>query len=298
MRARSSHSKSRQGSISSQGASRDTHSRNYKLSVESKDRQPSKYPPKSSESYQLKSDSTEAPDEEHHHIQSRLLRLHVLHSASAEVHTQWRESAKRYFQQRFEELADRHTEIADVVYQSQELKNQAALVDWCYNAQGSDIRKRLHSLSKSINGVCEILDPCGKYDQVIGFFEAWFNQAQEVRESRKSTLSTAVTKAATIEEIGMGWQDDVSALQWTLSTLTGELRTLGSASMSSHLGQLLRLLQDSVMDCLAELDCIRSIECEIVAHENEWHEDQNVRSSPKRVGGRVENRKTPKKLHH
>ncbi|KAL8709591.1 MAG: hypothetical protein Q9220_005683 [cf. Caloplaca sp. 1 TL-2023] len=293
-----SHSTTRQGSNSRRGASGDTYSKGFKVPLESKNQLPIKHLSKSSGSFGPFLDTAEALGQEQRQIQSQLLQLHVVHSASAEVHAQWRDSAKRQFQQRFEVLADRHKEIADIVHQSQELKNQAALLDWCHNAQGSDTSKKIQTLSKSINEVCEILNPCGKYEHVIGSFEAWFNQAHMIREARNPSSATAATRSANIEEIGTQWQDDVSALQWKLSILTGELRTLGSASMSSNLGQLLCLLQDFVMDCLAELDCLRNIECEIIAQEHEWHENQDIRSSPKRIGRMTETRKTPKKMLH
>ncbi|KAI4118501.1 MAG: hypothetical protein LQ338_007398 [Usnochroma carphineum] len=240
-------------------------------------------------------ESAELPPEVIRQLQGKLLSLHILHSASAQVHQQWRESAKTHFQKQFAELVDRHTEIADIAYQTQELRNRAALADWSRNLQAPEIARRARTLSRCIQEIYENLDPRGRYSQVIGAFEAWFDRAREVRESRETRPPDEVAVSGYVEELGAGWQNDVDALQRKLSTLTGDLRTLGSASADSTLGQLLVMLQDLVIDMLAEVDCIRSIECEIVAQEELWMEEQ-IRSLGRKVqdemGG---SRKTPRK---
>ncbi|KAI4152316.1 MAG: hypothetical protein L6R39_001841 [Caloplaca ligustica] len=237
----------------------------------------------------------EAAPEGTRELQAKLLQLHILHSASAQTHRQWQESAKLHFQKQFDELVKRHAEIADIAHQTQELRNRSALVDWCRNLQAPEIARRVHTLSSCIQDIYENLDPGGKYSQVIGAFEAWFARAREVQESRRTCSPDHVAVAGYVEELGAGWQNDVDALQRRLSTLTGDLRTLGSASLDSTLGQLLVMLQDLVIDMLAEVDCIRSIECEIVAQEEVWMEEQ-IRSLSLKVHNEMGGpRKTPKK---
>ncbi|KAI4245632.1 MAG: hypothetical protein L6R40_002433 [Gallowayella cf. fulva] len=228
-------------------------------------------------------------------IQRELLQLHVLHSRSSEIHSQWRQSAKAHFYKRFQELVDRHTEIADIIFQTQELKNRAALVDWCRRGQAFDISKRVRILSVCIRELCENLDPSGKYNQIMGSFAAWYNREREIQESRKRGSIDDLVNPEYVEEIGAGWQNDVNALQRRLSTLTGELRMLGSANANSTLGQLLVVLQDLVIDMLTELDCIRSIECELVMQEKVWIEEQIMTLSLK-VKDVGSSRDTPSKL--
>ncbi|KAL8651527.1 MAG: hypothetical protein Q9210_003204 [Variospora velana] len=239
--------------------------------------------------------SAEVSSEEVRQLQGRLLQLHLMHSASGEVHHQWRESAKNRFRKHFEELVERHTEIAEIAHQTQELKNRSALADWGRHIQAPELARRVGVLSECIQQIYEDSDPEGKYSQTVASFESWLGRAREVQESRSARLPNSLAVPGYVEEIGAGWQNDVDALQRRLSTLTGDLRTLGPASAKSSLGQLLILLQDLVMDMLAEVDCIRHIECEIVAQEEAWMEDQIRCLSLKvhhEMGG---HRKTPTK---
>ncbi|KAL8718644.1 MAG: hypothetical protein Q9225_004241 [Loekoesia sp. 1 TL-2023] len=240
-------------------------------------------------------EGSEALFEDTHRIQRELLQLHVLHSASGDTHTQWRESAKAHFQKKFEDLVERHVEIAEIAYQTKELKNRSALVDWCRNVQPSEVERRARTLSRCIEEIYENLDPGGKYYHITSTFEAWFARARRIRESRKSDALARAANLSYVEEIGAGWQNDVDALQRRLSTLTGDLRTLGSAPESSNLGQLLVLLQDLVIDMLAEVDCIRSIECETVAQEEIWIEEQIASLSLKVHNEMSGNKRTPGK---
>ncbi|KAL9010491.1 MAG: hypothetical protein Q9173_004576 [Seirophora scorigena] len=218
--------------------------------------------------------SAEVPSEEVRQLQGRLLQLHLLHSTSGEIHQQWRESAKNRFRKQFDELVERHAEIAEIARQTHEFKNRSALVDWGRHIEAPELARRVGVLSKCVQQIYEDSEPGGKYSQTVASFEAWFARAREVQESRSAGLPISLAVPGYVEEIGAGWQNDVDSLQRRLSTLTGDLRTLGSASADSSLGQLLVLLQDLVMDMLAEVDCIRSIEYEIVAQEEAWMEDQ------------------------
>lgn len=220
------------------------------------------------------SECDEGLSEEHGHIQRELLRLHVLHSTSANNLDQWRTSAKVHFHKRFGALKERHTEIADISYQTQELKNRSALVDWCRNAQGSEIGKRVHILSACIYEVYNDEGFGGKYHQTVQTFQAWYDRAGAIRESRKHDTMHDNAHLGYVEDIGAGWQNDVNALQRRLGTLTGDLRALGSASTSSNLGRVLVLLHDLVIDMLTELDCIRSISGELVTQERLWFDEQ------------------------
>ncbi|KAL8676720.1 MAG: hypothetical protein Q9186_006786 [Xanthomendoza sp. 1 TL-2023] len=227
------------------------------------------------------SDNSEDDYNGHRHLQRELLQLHILHSLSADTHSQWREKAKAHFRSRFQALVDRHMEIADIIFQTQELKNRAALVEWCRNSEAAEISKRVRILSGCIRDLCENLDPGGKYSQTVESFAEWHNRAQDIRKSRQDDSANDTAIPTYVEEIGAGWQNDVNILQRSLSTLTGELRTLGSANPNSTLGQLLVVLRDLVLDMLTELDCIRSIECELVSHEKVWVEEQITRLSRK-----------------
>ncbi|KAL8734960.1 MAG: hypothetical protein Q9181_003009 [Wetmoreana brouardii] len=241
------------------------------------------------------SDSTEGFLHGYRQVQRELLRLHVLHSASGDIHSQWRESAKAHFHKRFNDLVERHMEIADIAFQVQELKNRTAVAEWCRNIQGSEVGRRARTLSRCLQDIYDDLGPGGKYNHAIASFEAWYNRACKIRESRTVGSPDDIVNLSCVEEMGAGWQNDVAALQRRLSTLTGELRTLGTASASSALGQLLVLLQDHVIDMLAEVDCIRSIEWELMAQEKVWVEEQITNLSRRVHNEMKEARKTPSK---
>ena len=226
-------------------------------------------------------------------IQRELLKLHILHSTSANNQAQWRTSAKAHFHKRFGALKDRHAEIAEIAYQTQELKNRSALVDWCRNAHGSEIGKRVHVLSSCIRGVYDEVGFGGKYNQTIQTFQAWYDRARCIQESRKHDRMYDTADLGYVEGIGADWHNDVNALQMSLGTLTGDLRALGSASASSNLGQTLVLLHDLVIDMLTELDSIRSVEGELVAQERSWFDEQITMLSLKVHNEREGARDTP-----
>ncbi|KAL8692469.1 MAG: hypothetical protein Q9218_002505 [Villophora microphyllina] len=239
--------------------------------------------------------SIETHSEDYRQVQRELLQLHALHSISADIHAQWRDSAKTKFQIRFSELAERHTEIADICFQTQELRNRAAVVHWCRKVRASEIDKRVQTLSKCIQEMYENFQPGGKYSNIIQSFEAWYTQARNIQESRQINLPAEVAELTNLEEIGVGWQNDVDALQRSLSMLTGELRTLGSAKANSTLGRVLMLLQDLVIDMLAEMDCIRTIEYELVGQEKLWLENQIASLRLKVHNEMRDKRKSPSK---
>ncbi|KAI4185044.1 MAG: hypothetical protein L6R41_004361 [Letrouitia leprolyta] len=262
-------------------------------------RKPSQQPTKSISSHSPSERNVPEDDialsEDVRHIQRKLLQLHVLYSASAEIHLQWRESAKVHFQKRFGDLLERHVEIADIGYQTQGLKNEAALIEVYRNVKPAEIERRVRILSRCIEEIYGNLNVGGKYHKVIDSFEAWFAQAHSMRESRESGKPIHAGNKSYVEGIGAGWQNDVDALQKSLSTLTGDLRTLGSAPVSSNLGQLLILLQDLVIDMLAEVDCIRSVECELMNQEEMWIEAQIENLRDKVHNGIGSNRESPGK---
>ncbi|KAL8799024.1 MAG: hypothetical protein Q9182_006203 [Xanthomendoza sp. 2 TL-2023] len=227
------------------------------------------------------SDNSEDTSNSHRHLQRELLQLHILHSRSTDIHSQWREKAKAHFHKRFQTLVDRHTEIADIIFQTQELKNRAALVEWCRTSEAAEVGERVRILSSCLRDLSENLDPGGKYGQTVGSFAEWHSRAQDIRKSRPDDSTNDTADLEYVEEIGASWQNDVNILQRRLSTLTGELRTLGSAKPDSTLGQLIVVLRDLVLDMLTELDCIRSIECELVSQEKVWVEEQIVNLSRK-----------------
>ena len=208
------------------------------------------------------------------HIQRELLKLHILHSSWANNQERWQKSARIHLQKRFEALKERHVEIADISYQTQELKNRSALVDWCRNAQGPEMGKKVYILSSCIHEISNDAGFGGNYSLTVQAFHTWYDRAQTIRGSRKYDKTHGTAELEYVEEIGATWQDDVNALQRRLGTLTGDLRALGSASASSNLGQVLALLHDLIIDMLTELDCLRSIESELIAQERLWFGEQ------------------------
>ncbi|KAL8968373.1 MAG: hypothetical protein Q9183_002489 [Haloplaca sp. 2 TL-2023] len=225
-------------------------------------------------SQQRSEDVVEAPLADHAYVERELLQSLVLYSDSVKVHSQWRNSAMAHFETRFTELAQRHGEIAEIAIQTQELKNRSAVADWCRNVRGSEIDRRVQTLSKCLQEVYEDVGPGGRYSNAITSFETWFAQAAEIRKNRQLGSLDRASSMGHMEDIGAGWQNDLDALQRRLSCWTGELRSLGSVDSGSTLGQLLVLLQDLAIDMLTETDCIRSIERELMAQEKSWMEEQ------------------------
>ncbi|KAL9637619.1 MAG: hypothetical protein Q9204_001805 [Flavoplaca sp. TL-2023a] len=242
---------------------------------------------------QIVSESDEGLAEDIRHIQRELLKLHILHSSSAKNQEKWRQSARTHLRKRFEALKERHVEIADISYQTRELKNRSALVNWCRNTQGPEMGKRVYILSSCIHEIYNDAGFGGDYSLTVQAFHKWYDQAQTIRESRKHDRTHDTAQPEYVEEIGPGWQNDMNALQRRLGTLTGDLRALGSGSASSNLGQVLLLLHDLIIDMLTELDCIRSVESELIAQERLWFDEQIATLSLNVHNEREETKRSP-----
>ena len=205
-------------------------------------------------------------------LQMELAQLHLLHRSSLSVQNEWEKSAKKLFEHHFDALYERMTELKEVAQQQQALVNQLSLLEWAQGRSGAQISESVLLLSRSISGVCSLLDPDGKYTHILEVFESWFAQALRVREQRESGTQQIGRKLDFIEGIGDGWKAEAMVLEREMTYSARDLKSFGEVRRASDLGRVLSMYRKLMTGLLEELDLIQWIEKEMMTQESSWIE--------------------------
>ena len=195
-----------------------------------------------------------------------------MHRSANTVQIQWEQSARSSFERQFDSLSERHKELREIVDQQQQLISQLALVLWSHGRPGAQIAEDIVLLSRTITGVCSLLEPEGKYSRILTVFESWFAQALEKRERRQSGLDGERAAIDFIEGIGDGWKAETMVLERELTYLKRDFKAFGSVEPSSSLGRIRSLYGKLILNLAEELDVIQWIENQISVQESSWVE--------------------------
>lgn len=214
----------------------------------------------------------EIPSADVCHLQMELTQLHLLHRSALFVQAQWERSARWSYEQRFNTLYERHTELKEVAHQQQTLINQLGLVQWSQDKSGAQIADKVQLLSHSISDICNLLVSDGKYTRILEIFESWFAQALRVRGQREPVGRKLDRDLDLIEGIGDGWKAEAMVLERELTYSARDLRSFGEVQKTSSLGRILSLYEKLMVGLLEELDLIQSIENGIMTQETSWVE--------------------------
>ena len=213
------------------------------------------------------------PASECSHLQRDLAQLHLLHRSAHAVQTQWEQSAKDYYVERFHGLCERHSELKEIAQQQQILINQVALVKWAQGKTGSQIADKVQQLSRNISELCNLLSADGKFTRILEIFEEWFTQALTIREQRDGRSRKQAGNMTIVEGIGDGWKAEAMVLERELTYCLRDMGAFGAIQSVSGLGRLLALYSKLIANLLEELDVVQWIEDEIVSRERHWVEN-------------------------
>ena len=203
-------------------------------------------------------------------LQTELLQMHVLHRSSYTVQSQWEGSAKKVFQQHFEELTGRYAGVRAKEQDAQECLNTLALMDWCQEHSDLPLVEKAQILSHAIQDVQNMTDPGGKYTRIVTVFEQWFAWASRLRQSRGEHLNAAGQDMEFVEDIGDGWKAELAVLERKIASVARDFNRLGPAREGSSLAFVLTSLSKIITGMQDEIESMRIIESEILTQEHAW----------------------------
>ncbi|KAH7402513.1 hypothetical protein BKA66DRAFT_448939 [Pyrenochaeta sp. MPI-SDFR-AT-0127] len=206
-------------------------------------------------------------------LQSELLQLHLLHEAAAQASERWESSAKRSLHKKFEEVASLYQAMLEYERTGQEQNNLQALLEWSAGRVSTGLIEHIQILSEPLYELPSLIEPGGRLQRLVGTFEHWILQVQEVRTARHD-LTSPKGGLATVEGLGDSWKAENAALIRKLTSFARDLDKLDQPSPGSsiaHIVDTCRSLLDGILD---ELLAMQTIEAEVVAREKEWVEDR------------------------
>ena len=112
----------------------------------------------------------------------------------------------------------------------------------------------------------------GKFGRVVGVWERWFEQVEEVREKRKAD-GKGGKGLVFIEGVGDGWKAEAMVLERELGYFLRDLGRFGEVRGDSSLGRLVRGWVALVKGLEEELDLLQWIEAEIMNEEEAWMQE-------------------------
>ena len=195
--------------------------------------------------------------------QLELGQLHLLHRSASTTQVQWQESAKAYFQNRFEALQGQHDELQEIAHQQQVLINQLALLEWSEGKSGTQNAEDVQSFSKAIAEIASLLATNGKYTLLVADFESWFTQSQHVLNQEEPDWSEPNLPNAIMAGIGDEWKTDAILLERELAYFLRDMKSFRVVRSSSTLGRLQALYSKLIASLIEELDMIQWLEDEI-----------------------------------
>lgn len=209
-------------------------------------------------------------------MQNELLQLHLLHKDEALVGKQWRASAKRKLNERFESVGDRNEALVCLEIAELGKINAFAFQKWQgVGMPGWDLEEKVQILDDAMSGVWNLGESGGKYARVVRRFERWLGKYQDALQSRARDHEDADGEILFLEELDASWKDDCLLLARKLEGWQRHLRDLGSPGSGSSLGTVVEGCRRLVSGMLAELAVMAQIEREAMNKEVEWIKSMN-----------------------
>ena len=203
-------------------------------------------------------------------LQAELSYLHLLHESSASIHKHWAQSAERFHQSHFNALVERHQDVKRQQRAQHTWRNEIALSRWASRFTTSEASRQIKSLSANITLLFHLLQPDGRYSHAIDLFESWFMHAEDVRRCRGGISEGTLPTLDFIEDLGDGWQTEMTQMERRLNVCARDLYTLGDAKPGSDLARVIASCRTAAEGMLDEVRLTQAIEQGIMSQEREW----------------------------
>jgi len=206
-------------------------------------------------------------------LQNELLQLHLLHKSSSLISREWETSVHDTLRVRFEELGHLYQTMRDIERVGQEEKNMLALREWHGGSSISGLAEHIQALSNPLQEIPSLLDPGGRFSQLVHEFEIWLSRVEEVWVSRNSP-SEYGNMGHSLGGLGDAWKAENASLSRKLTALSRHLDVLSEPVEGSSIAQMVsgcKLLMKGLLD---ELQVMVAIETGVMVQEKQWVEDR------------------------
>jgi hypothetical protein len=194
-----------------------------------------------------------------------------LHRDSATVSSQWRESAKKALEGKYDDVTTKHVQILNKERAEEERINALGLLLWAEGERESwGLEERCQALDNVIAGVWGMGDPGSKYERAVRKFDRWVAGVQDILAARQVGVLGNTGQVSFVEPLEGGWREECDGLRRRLEISKGKLRNLGVVEGRSSLAVVLGGVTRLVRDMLDEIEAMRAIEKELMQREIEW----------------------------
>ena len=204
-------------------------------------------------------------------LQAELLQLHLLHREAANVERQFRDSARRKLEDRFEDVGRKYEDLVSVEDAQIDRATALVLKAWAENeVQGFGFEERVQVLDEVVAGLWNLSDPGGKYSRVVRRFEKWMNHVTEVHERRENGDLMDDGEVVFIEELENAWRDELRSQSRKVENLRDKLEDLAEVEGKSSLAMVVSGCMGLAKGMVLELDVMKKSEAEVMRAEQDW----------------------------
>ncbi|CAL5872869.1 uncharacterized protein PFLUO_LOCUS7138 [Penicillium psychrofluorescens] len=212
-------------------------------------------------------------------LQTELLQLSLFHSTSLQRQSEWKSQSTSGLHKKYNAVANHYRSVLADEKACQHQLNMQALNVWFQNCRdhtgSSGFPEQIQTLSQILQEVSDLGGVGGRYTRTVQHFEEWFEQADEIRNCRKS--AKAMEAAGFINPLDRAWKEELHGLQSKLELCTRQLQSLdilglGHTQHVQH-SALIRAAQnlvDYIQLMTEEIGAMRVLEGELVRSEREF----------------------------
>jgi hypothetical protein len=194
-------------------------------------------------------------------LQTELLYLHILHEASCRTRREWEQDAKTRLEYRFDNVTATYHSVLEAEKNARLALNDGSIEAWCDGGSVHSLENKVRTLGRTIQELWELSHPKGQYTAIITqFVNSFWGVRGDIAGNRVNTEHALLDT----ESLGRKWADEVAVVGRKVDRCLRTLDSLGDASSSSNLGEILTCHRDLATNMLQEMKIMTAIEHEEV----------------------------------
>jgi hypothetical protein len=204
-------------------------------------------------------------------LQSELLQLHLLHTASADVSQHWHLSARQTLHKKFLEVASLHQAMLEYERAGQEQKNLQALLEWSGGSSSMGLIEYVQILSGPLHELPSLLEPGGRCERLVDEFDRWMTRVEYLWSTR-SDAALRDGDSRSIEGLSDEWKGENMALIRKVTSFARDLEQVRKPSSGSSIAGIVETCTTLLRGLSEELQLMQTLETGVVAKEKDWVE--------------------------
>ncbi|KAF2643298.1 hypothetical protein P280DRAFT_393707, partial [Massarina eburnea CBS 473.64] len=204
-------------------------------------------------------------------LQTELLQLHLLHSASAQTSKRWELSAQKGLRVKFDEVASLYQAMCEYERLGLEQNNLLALREWNGSNMPSGLVEHIQALSGPLNELPSLLVSGGRYHRLVHDFDQWITHVDEAWALRNGDT---IGYSGSLEGLGDDWKEENAVLTRKLASLLRDLIRLPQPAQGSSIASIVTTCKQLLEGLTDEMHVMQAIEHVVVAKEKQWVEDR------------------------